>query len=209
MRRHIRKTILLVGIILGATLTACKSGQKAVLIKEPETRIYEKFKDETEEFFVGNSEDLDTIGVKDFYLKQLDFVIPEKDLRKSIQVQSNADMIISFDPVIDSVSINSSYILILRDNYIKAVSSNPPKYVIPDSFDLEAIISLDEQEKLNNQLLKQMSKKGEAKIMFTDLYFDTQRLGKLIYTIKVEVETRDYVFAEVFVYDGFTGDLID
>lgn len=54
-----------------------------------------------------------------------------------------------------------------------------------------------------------MSKKGEAKIIHTDLYFDTQRIGKLIYTIKVDVETSDYSFGKVFIYDGFTGKLID
>ena len=54
-----------------------------------------------------------------------------------------------------------------------------------------------------------MSKKGKAKIMDTNLYFDTQRTGKLIYTIKVDVETSEYSYGEVFVYDGFSGEIID
>lgn len=209
MKKHRGKLIILLGMILGSSLAGCKSGQEPILIEEPETRIYEKFDEETDEFFVGDTQNLDTERIKAFYYNQLDFVIPEEDLRKSVQIQSNADMIISFDPVVDSVSLNNSYIIIVRDNYIKAVSSNPSKFIIPESFDLEQIISLEEQESLNNKVLKQMSRKGKAKISFTDLYFDTQRLGKLIYTIKVEVDTSDYVFAELFVYDGFTGDLID
>lgn len=203
------KRLISVSVILFLTLTGCKSGQEAMLIEEPETRIYKTFEDKTEDLFVGDCQNIDVNCLKDFYLEHLGYVISEENLRRSIQIQSNEEVIISFDPVVDSVSLNNSYIMIIRDQYIIAVSSNPTKFVIPESFNLEQIITLEEQQKLNNKIIQQMSKKGKARIKFTDLYFETQRIGKLIYTIKVDVETVDYSFGEVFVYDGFTGDLID
>ena len=195
--------------IVCITATSCASDQKAIEINEPETRIYKSFDEKSQDLYVGESEELTENRLKDFYLKKSDYIIPEDNLRKSIQVDRGNEVIISFDPVVDSVVLNNSYIVIIRDDYIKAISSNPTKFEIPESFDLEKIISLEEQELLNNKILDKMSKKGHASIETTRLYFDTQTIGKLIYTIKAEVETDEYVFAEVFTYDAYTGKLID
>lgn len=125
------------------TLTGCKSSQEAILIEDPETRIYKKFDKEDVSLHIDDYENIDTEFLKDFYFKYLGYEI-EEELRKSIQIQSNEDMIISFNPVIHSVSLNNSYILIIRNKFVKAVSTNPTKFVIPESFDLEKIITLEE-----------------------------------------------------------------
>lgn len=199
-------TFIVLIIIL---LTGCQSSQKAVLIEDPEARIYKSFDEQNEDLYIEDLDMLDIDYVKQLYLEQMDYSIDETELRKTIQVQSNKEVIIAFDPVVDTITLNSSYILIIRDDHIKALSSNPTKYIVPDSFTVEDVLSLDEQEELKEETIKKMSRKGEAKIAHTDLYFDTQRTGKLIYTIKVDVETSDYVFAKVFVYDGYSGDIID
>lgn len=190
-------------------MTGCQSTQEAILIENPEPRIYKSFDESSEDLFIDDVNMLDIDDVKDLYLEQMDYTINEVELRKSIQVQSNKEVIIAFDPVVDTITLNSSYIIIIRDDHVKALSSNPSKYIVPESFLVEEIISLEEQEAINQETLKKISQKGEAKITHTDLYFDTQRTGKLIYTIKVDVETREYAYAEVFVYDGYSGDLID
>ncbi len=204
-----KKQVFKISVILMLLLTGCKSGQEATLLENPEKRIYKTFDEKKEEYYVGDSDNLDTEAFRKFYFNHVGYVIPESELRKFIEIQHNDETIIAFKPVVDSIILNSSYVLIIKDHYIKAVSSNPSKYSVPEYFELEKIINLDEQKKLNNKVLQQMSKKGKAKIMDTDLYFDTQRIGKLIYTIKVDVETSEYSYGEVFIYDGFSGEIID
>jgi len=204
-----KKYFVHMSFIVLLSLSGCKSSQEVNLIKEPEIRIYQTFDEEKEDLYISDYTQVNVEMLKDFYYNQLDYVIEEEELRKSIQIQSNEDVIISFNPVIDSVSLNNSYIMLIKDHYIKALASNPSKYVIPKTFDVDKIISLNEQEKLNNDLLEKMSRKGKAKIVETKLYFDTQNKGMLIYTVKVDVATSDYTYGKISIYDGFSGKLID
>jgi hypothetical protein len=54
-----------------------------------------------------------------------------------------------------------------------------------------------------------MSKKGKAKITNQKLYFDCHEYGVIVYSVKVDVETPDYSYGEVFVFDAYSGNQIN
>ena len=139
-----KKQVFKISVILLLILSGCKAGQEAILLDNPEKRVYKTFDDKAQEYYVGDFESIDVEAFKKFYLDHVAYEIPESELRKSIEIQSNEAIIISFNPVVDTVSLNSSYILIIEDHYIKAVSSNPTRYIVPKSFALDKIINLEE-----------------------------------------------------------------
>lgn len=193
-----------------ASLMGCSPNktQQVIPLTDVESRIYKTLENEDEFYAVQNIEEFNENELRQVFRKFVNLEIPEKNLRKKIVVNENGAVILHFSPVQDGVEINNSYVLQFHDGVLAGLATNPSSFKIPDSFDVNQIIKFDKQEKLKTDLLKRY--KGD-KIMVTDesLYFDCHEYGKIIYTVKVEIDTTEYAFAEVYVFDAYSGALLN
>lgn len=203
-----RFKLLVLLIIIAMVNVGCTKIQKSELLENPEKRIYVTFDKQTKENKVQDINEFNIEDLKELYLKHADYEIKESELVKEI-VRNDPDYtIIDFSPVVSGVELNNTYVVQLQDGYISSIATNPSKFNIPKEFDTSNILSIEKREKLKEKLKGKFSKQGLIDKITDRLYFDCHEYGKVIYIIKVSVDTEDYSFAKIFIYDAYSGELL-